>query len=104
MLSNFPNLILTRFPEIDEVDEGLFSSALEHFFKKVSSSGEVQLTLSHKGYAKGGLKVQHEVHGQLKFNGKSFFASDNTWQLLESVQSVLRKLEKEVLKQHSKEQ
>ena len=99
-IKEFPNVKLVKFPALDGVDDALFTKALEHFFKKVGADCELQL--SHKEYAKGGLKVQHEIHGTLTFDGKSFFAEHEDWQLLETVQNVLKKLEKEFVKDKKK--
>ena len=97
------NVSLIKFPVLDEVDEALFTTALEHFFRKVSvDEKDCQLSLSMKEYKKGGLRSQHELHASLRLGNKSFFAHETGWLLLEVVQSVLKKLEKEVLKQHSK--
>ena len=100
-INGFPNVVLVKFPEIDEVDLGFVSKALEHFFNKVGAGAKLQLTL--KEYKKGGLKSQHEIHAKLIVGNKSFFAEDESWQLLKTVQNVLKKLEKEVLKESSKE-
>ena len=94
------NVKLVKCPVLDEVDQGLFENALAHFFKKVGSDSILQL--SFKEYARGGLKSQHEVHGKLLVNGREFFSSDEGWQFLGTVQSVLKKLEKEVLKAFEK--
>ena len=96
----FPNVKLVKFPKLDEIDSALVGKALEHFFRKVGDNAE--LVLSMKEYAKGGLRVQHELHGKLIINGKSFFAEDTGWQLLEVVQSVLKALEKEFSKAFSR--
>ena len=93
------NVKLVKFPTTDEIDQALFEKALDHFLGKV---GNGELNLAFKEYAKGGLRVQHEVHGRYTLNGKLFVASDEKWQLLEAIQSVLKKLEKEVVKQSSK--
>jgi hypothetical protein len=95
------NVKLVKFPGLDEVDSGFFDSALEHFFKKIGSFPELQL--SFKEYARGGLKVQHEVHGKVLLNGSLFVASSTGWQLLGTIQDVLKKLEKEILKSLSKD-
>jgi len=100
-LSEFPNVKLIKFPEFDEVDSALFSKALTHFFKKVGVESELQLSL--KEYKKGGLRAQHEVHARLAIKGKSFFAEYTDWQLLETVQQVLKKIEREFLKKNNKE-
>ncbi|MFA5125658.1 MAG: hypothetical protein WC462_01495 [archaeon] len=101
-LSEFPNVKLIKFPELDEVDLALVSKALTHFFKKVGSDSELQLSL--KEYKKGGLRAQHEVHARLTINGKSFFAEYVDWQLLETIQNVLKKIEKEISKEINKKE
>ena len=101
VIKNYPNVTLVRFPEIDEVDLALFEKALGAFFKKVGE--DAKLTISLKEYKKGGLKSQHEVHGTLVVNGKSYFAHFEDWQLLEVIQHVLKVLEKEYIKKVSKE-
>ncbi|MFA6268195.1 MAG: hypothetical protein WCW13_00815 [archaeon] len=100
VFEKFPNVKLVKFPELDEVDLGVIQNSLAHFLAKVG--GDASLQLSLKEYAKGGLKAQHEVHGKVSISGKTFFAEHETWQLLESVQSVLKKLEKEVAKEEGK--
>jgi ribosome-associated translation inhibitor RaiA len=98
----FPNVEFVKFPDMDEVDLGLLEKALEHFMSKVPCKGEVKLHLSLKDYAKGGLRAQHELHGTLIVDGKKYFAHETNWKLLEVIQDVLKKLEKEVQKEHSK--
>ncbi len=93
------NVKLVKFPTTDEIDQALFEKALDHFLNKVGG-GELQL--SFKEYARGGLRVQHEVHGKFVQNGQLFVASDEKWQFLGAVQSVLKKIQKEVVKQSSK--
>jgi hypothetical protein len=100
-LENFPNVKFVKFPEVDEVDLALIEKALASFYKKFD--GSAKLTLSLKEYKKGGLRAQHELHGTLAVDGKSYFASHEEWQLLEVIQHVLKVLEKEYLKQQSKE-
>ena len=100
LMDGFENVTLAKFPELDEVDSGLFKTALSHFFKKVGEDAKLHLTV--KEYKKGGLKAQHEVHAKLMFDGKEFFAEYTDWQLLGTVQQVLKKLEKEVSKDSSK--
>lgn len=95
-MNRFKNLELVNFPEVDEVDNSILVKNLEHFFNKVSVDGENYLKISSKEYAKGGLRKQHEIKGQLFLDGEMFFASDTGWKLLETVQSMLKKLEKEV--------
>jgi hypothetical protein len=93
------NVKLVKFPELDEVDSGLFESALAHFLKKVGDSAQLQLSL--KQYKKGGLRSQHEIHAKLVLRGSEFFAQREGWLLLEVVQAVLKVLEKEVKKKDS---
>ncbi len=93
------NVKLVKFPEFDDVDKELFSKTVNSFIKKVGEDCELQLSL--KQYHKGGLRAQHEVHGKVFARGKSFFAEENGWQLLEVIQSVLHSLEKEVKKERS---
>lgn len=100
-MNNFPNVELVKFPEFDEVDQKLFESALSHFFKKVGEDAKLHLTL--KQYKKGGLRIQHELHGSLTIGAKKFFASNESWILVDTLQSVLDKLAKEVKKAGSKE-
>lgn len=97
----YPNVSFVKFPVLDEVDEGHISKALEHFFRKVGSDAKLQLSI--KEYKKGGLRSQHEIHAKVTVLGKSFFADHTDWQLLETIQHTLKKLEKEVLKKTSKE-
>lgn len=99
-MNNFPNVELVKFPEFDEVDEKLFESALSHFFKKVGEDAKLHMTL--KQYKKGGLRTQHEAHGTLSILGKKFFASSESWILIDTLQGVLDKLVKEVKKASSK--
>jgi ribosome-associated translation inhibitor RaiA len=99
-LEKFPNVTLVKFNDLDEIDRSLFENAISHFFGKVGPDAKLQLSL--KEYKKGGLKAQHEIHGSLKVDGKSFFAEHKDWQLLGTIQNVLKKLEKEVLKEGSK--
>ncbi|MFA6064861.1 MAG: hypothetical protein WCW44_02420 [archaeon] len=100
-LKSFPNVKFVKFPEIDEVDLGLIEKSLASFFKKVGD--DAKLTLALKEYKKGGLRSQHEIHGTLLVNGKSYFADFEDWQLLEVLQHILKVLEKEYLKKASKE-
>jgi len=99
---DFPNVEFVKFPEMDEVDQGLLVKALEHFMNKVPYMKDVKLHLSLKDYARGGLRSQHELHGTLMVDGKKYFASETNWKLLEVIQDVLKKLEKEVQKEHEK--
>jgi ribosome-associated translation inhibitor RaiA len=96
----FPNVKLVKFPEIDEVDLAFFEKSLEKFFSKVGTDATLQLSL--KDYAKGGLRVQHEVHGTLKIGSKSFFAEEEGWKLFEAIANVLTKLTKETMKASKK--
>lgn len=100
-LKNFPNVKLIKFPEVDEVDLALVEKSLTSFFKKVGEDAKLSLVL--KEYKKGGLRAQHEIHGTLIVNGKSYFADYEDWQLLEVIQHILKVLEKEYLKKVSKE-
>ena len=103
MVLSFPNVEFLKFPDVDEVDAGILEKNLEHFSRKVVLGGETKLHLAHKEYAKGGLRVQHEIHAKLIMGSKQFFAKETDWKLLEVVQNVLKKLEKEVLRAHEKE-
>jgi ribosome-associated translation inhibitor RaiA len=96
----YPNVSFVKFPVLDEVDEGHIAKALEHFFRKVG--GDAKLQLSIKEYKKGGLRAQHEIKAKVSVLGKSFFADHTDWQLLETIQHTLKKLEKEVLKETGK--
>ena len=93
------NVKLVKFVELDEIDQGLFESALEHFFKKIGPGSN--LVLSLKEYKKGGLRSQHEIHAKLKLTGHEFFAERKGWLLLEVVQEVLKVLASEVKKKAS---
>jgi ribosome-associated translation inhibitor RaiA len=99
-MSELENVELIKFPELDEIDSALLDKNITHFFKKVPSD-DVSLRLTCHDYARGGVKKQHEIKAHLILDGDTYFASDTTWQLLETVQNALRKLEKEVLKKHS---
>jgi ribosome-associated translation inhibitor RaiA len=94
------NVKLVKFPKMDEIDSGLFEKAVESFFEKIGSDSE--LVLSLKDYAKGGLRVQHELHAKVFINGKTFFAEEKGWKLLGVIQKALDVLEKEVKKDFSK--
>jgi hypothetical protein len=98
----YENVVFANFPELDEIDMGVMQQNLDSFFSKVSFLGEPNLHVSYKGYAKGGLRKQHEVHVKLKTSTDAIFASEIGWQLLEVMQNSLKKLEKEVHKKHSK--
>jgi ribosome-associated translation inhibitor RaiA len=102
MALSFPNVEFLKFPEIDEVDGGILGKNFDHFFRKVPYQNEVKIHISHKEYAKGGMRVQHEIHAKLVVDGKQFFAKETGWKLLEVMQDVLKKLEKEVLREHEK--
>ncbi len=101
VLENFPNVTLVKFDKIDEVDLAFFEKSLERFFKKVGTNTKLQLAL--KDYAKGGLRVQHEIHGTLTIGVKKFYASAEGWKLFEVVSEVLSKLIKETEKEIKKE-
>ncbi len=101
-MERFSNLELIKFPKVDEIDNAIFVKNFERFFSKVPLLGADKLTLSVKEYAKGGLRKQHEVKAKLLLNNKVFVASETNWQLIETVQDVLKKLEKEVQKSTSK--
>jgi hypothetical protein len=100
VLENFLNVKLVKFNEIDEVDLAFFEKSLERFFKKVGEDAQLQLAL--KDYAKGGLRVQHELHGTLTLGSKKFFASTEGWKLFEEISNVLDKLVKESEKELKK--
>jgi len=100
-MKRFDNVELVKFPEIDEVDNALMVGHFERFLSKVPVKNEDRLILSSKEYAKGGLRKQHEIKARLILDGKAFFASTTGWQLLETTQDVLKKLEREVLQEHS---
>jgi len=97
----FENVVISNFPELDEVDIALVGKSFESFFAKVSFLESPNLHLSYKEYSKGGLRKQHEIHAKLTANKALFFASDVGWQMLEVLQITLKKLEKEVQKKHS---
>jgi len=99
-MEHIENVELVHFPEVDEIDFALLAKSIEHFFKKIGATQEDQLKLTYKGYARGGIKKQHEIKAQLALGGKIFSASDTEWQLLKVIQEVLKKLEKEVLRKH----
>lgn len=101
VLENFPNVKLVKFGEIDEVDLAFFEKSLERFFKKVGEDANLQLSL--KDYAKGGLRVQHEVHGTLLIGSKKFYAEEEGWKLFEVISDVLNKLVKETEKSIKKQ-
>ena len=98
----FENVIFVNFPALDEIDQGVAQKNLVSFFSKVSFLEEPNLHVSYKGYAKGGLRKQHEIHTKLTTSTDAVFASEVGWQLLEVLQNSLKKLEKEVQKKHSK--
>jgi hypothetical protein len=101
-MKNFANVELVKFPELDEVDESMLETTITNFLKKVGE--DVKLHLSLKQYKRGGLRMQHEVHARALFGGRGFFASYEGWMLLDAVQRVLKKVEKEVDKAFSKEE
>jgi len=101
-LKSFNNVELIKFPELDEIDDALMGKAFQRFLDKVGLNDEDRLVLTSKEYAKGGLRRQHEIKARLIFSKKDFTASETGWQLIETVQNVLKKLEKEVLKSTSK--
>jgi len=100
---NFPNVEVSNFPEVDDIDKGIIEKNFQSFLQKVSYEGITpRLHVNVKEYEKGGIKKQHEVHARLDLDGELFVASDTDWQLIATIQAVLNKLEKEVLKKHSK--
>lgn len=100
-IDNFSNVKLVKFNEIDEVDKAFFQKSLERFFKKVGEDATLQLAL--KDYAKGGLRVQHELHATLTVGSKKFYASSEDWKLFEVISQVLAKLIKETEKESKKQ-
>mgnify|MGYP003975304997 CR=1 FL=1 len=101
-MKRFSNLELVNFPTVDEVDNDLIVDQFERFFTKVNVSDTDLLKISVKEYAKGGLRKQHEVKAHLVLEGSDFSASETNWQLIRTIQDVLKKLEKEVQKSTSK--
>jgi hypothetical protein len=101
-MSFIENVELVKFPKLDEVDASILEKSFERFLSKIVLLEDDKLILTAKEYAKGGLRRQHEIKARLSISGKFFSASDTGWQLLETVQNVLKKLEKEVLKSTSK--
>ena len=100
-MESLKNLELSKFPEVDEVDREIIKEIFVRFLSKVNVSEDDLLHVSVKDYAKGGLRKQHEVMAKLSLAGKSFNASETNWQLIKTIQNVLKKLEKEVLKSTS---
>jgi ribosome-associated translation inhibitor RaiA len=99
----FEQVETVHFPDVDEIDRGIVEKNFQTFLEKVNNGKELPtLHLSFKQYDKGGLKKQHEIHAKLTIDGDIFIASHTDWQLIATIQSVLTKLEKEVLKKHSK--
>ncbi len=94
---SFENVELTKFPEIDEVDSLLLQKSFDNFFRKVGGK-EAKLHLAYKGYHKGGLRSQHEVHATLLVDGRSFFAEVIDWKLGKTINSCLEKLLREAQK------
>ncbi|MDD3083523.1 MAG: hypothetical protein PHP82_00705 [Candidatus ainarchaeum sp.] len=101
-MKGFDNIELIKFPDLDEIDSSILEKTFQRFLNKISIMPEDKLVLTSKEYAKGGLRKQHDIKAHLIYSGKSFVASEIGWQLLETVQNVLKKLEKEVLKSTSK--
>jgi ribosome-associated translation inhibitor RaiA len=99
-MKRFENLELVNFPQVDEVDNDLIVKSFERFFSKINMSDADKLKLSVKEYAKGGIRKQHEVKAHLNLASKDFAASETNWQLIKTIQDVLKKLEKEVRKEH----
>ena len=99
-MKNFPNVELVKFPELDEADCVALDSAVAHFVRKVGEDSKLHLSL--KQYKKEGLRTQHEVHARLVMGGREFVASYKGWMLLDVIQRVLKKVEKEVDKAFSK--
>jgi ribosome-associated translation inhibitor RaiA len=99
----FDRVEVSNFPEIDEIDKELIQKKFYSFLDKVSYvSVNPILQINAKEYDKGGLKRQHEIRAKLDVGGDLFVASHTDWQLISTIQTVLDKLEKEVLKKHSK--
>jgi ribosome-associated translation inhibitor RaiA len=102
-MAKFENVRVSNFPEVDEIDRALIEKNFQRFFEKLGPyGGERELHLNVKEYDKGGLKKQHDVQARLFLDGDIFAAKEVDWQLIATIQSVLDKLEKEVLKKHSK--
>ena len=101
-MESLKNLELSKFPEVDEIDKEIIKDHFKRFFTKVNVVDDDLLHISVKDYSKGGLRTQHEVKAKLILGGKVFVASETNWQLIETIQDVLKKLEKEVLKSTSK--
>ncbi|MDD4250580.1 MAG: hypothetical protein PHX27_00105 [Candidatus ainarchaeum sp.] len=96
------NIELIKFPELDEIDAGILENNLSRFLDRLQLGDNDVLSLSYKEYSKGGLRKQHEIKAKLVFSGKTFSASETDWKFLETIQTVLKKIEKEVLKSTSK--
>ncbi|MGI6589186.1 MAG: hypothetical protein ACOX1V_00795 [Candidatus Iainarchaeum sp.] len=96
----FKNVKLVKFKEIDEVDLAFFEKSLERFFQKVGPDAKLELYL--KDYAKGGLRVQHEVKGTLYVGSKTFFSTSKGWKLFSVVSKVLSGLVKNFNKDSKK--
>lgn len=94
---SFEGVELSKFPEIDEVDSAFLQKSFDSFFRKVNGK-EVKLHLSYKGYHKGGLRSQHEVHAKLLVDGKSFFVEVTDWKLGKTIDLCLEKLLREAQK------
>jgi ribosome-associated translation inhibitor RaiA len=101
-MEQFKNLELVKFPEVDEVDKSILVNNFERFFSKFDLNDSDKLTINVKDYAKGGLRRQHEVKAHFLLSGEVFVASHTDWQLIETIQNVLKKLGKEVQKSTSK--
>jgi ribosome-associated translation inhibitor RaiA len=101
-LKDFKYLELSKFPELDEVDESILEKNFERFFNKVKLCDGDLLHLSVKEYSRGGIRSQHEIKANFILKGKKFSSNFTNWQFLEAVQQTLKKLEKEVQKSTSK--
>jgi ribosome-associated translation inhibitor RaiA len=101
---SFPNVELANFPDVDEVDVKIIEKAFEKFFQKACfDCNEKKLHLTHKVQKGSGLRVQHEFNAVLTLGTKKFYASSQGWKLLDSLQDILHKLNKEVSKLEEKE-
>ncbi|MDD3159362.1 MAG: hypothetical protein PHQ98_00140 [Candidatus ainarchaeum sp.] len=98
-MDRFKNLELIKFPKFDEPDTLELIKTFERFFSKSTNDSSCKLSLSLKDYAKGGLRKQHEIHAKLICDGKSYFASETSWNLVECIKKVTSTLEKEAKKQ-----
>jgi len=98
------NIQVVDAPDLDEIDLAKVNSTINLSYDRVKKSLGLpySLLVHFKQYKKAGSRVKHSVHIRASAPGFNLKAEADSWNVITSLQSALKELERGIRKQSSK--